>query len=642
MKSFVIPLCIVLAISVFVLACGDSSKTGSSGPAMRSYSVSVDSLADPNNFYPYLMDPVGNCMVPQSIQNSCHTSTTNAVTQLKYGPGFIGSSFGLPSKIIESINIDPLVQEELSVYSGATATYTAKHAPVAVENGQYTYFVFSGPVQLDDKVTVVTTSGGGNTSTSAAFLRKSDSKSNALGIYLARFNHITSRVSAPLLIHVKHTDDPHDNAVLNFDDMGNLFILISGRSLNRSALLYFIELPSQQRIFNSDVISLKNISPDNIDYSTIRGTEITYPDIAGITYPKLLRVSGGFRLIYTAYCLKGEKPSCDLSRQLWSARLKYDDAISDKAILDQIQPLAAFGGHYAMAASTPDGQYIAVVFNLLEEGSPSNRTNLYALFSNDQGQSWRSITDTSGSGVSVDDLLPLNSEDELDKVVVFKPLKRSGRTQQRIYLKDISLTNKNGLFELKVLYVAGVGNDSHSPTLNNSHYLGYAYLGDSQWHNQTLTREIDHNYSTGFIYNGADDLTRVYFPATPENNNNGLAGGAAAYLDVKTVNQNLTYITRLKQVNSPEYLSKLCEINFLRAVANSSFDGFVGIGGAANPYQFMSDSANQDLPASPLFIFDDKANIYRLPMSLVALDENQEMPLSQVDKNSLLQCDSGA
>lgn len=643
MNKIITNLLLCLFATIAVQGCGSgSSDSGSNSVRARSYSVSADALIDPHNFYPYLRNPSGQCIVPQNIQNSCHSETSRSITQLKMGPGFMGSSFGLAIQDNVSINIDPEEFESFSIYSGATATYTAKHYPVAVENSHYTYFVFSGPAQLDGEDTVASTSGGGQTSTTSAFFRQTDRKSNALGIYVARFNHLTNKVSAPLLIHVKHTDDPHDNAVLNFDQDGNLYIMISGRSLSRSALLYFIEQPSQQSIFGGDNILLKNITPPNINYSSLVRTDITHPDFAGVTYPKLLRIEGGFRLIYTLYCLKGVRDTCDGTRQLWSARLTYDDSVADRAILDQVTPLAAYGGHYAIAGSTQDGKDIAIAFNLLVDSDPANRTNLYVLYSQDSGASWRSITNASGSGQALSDSLPFNNEQGLDRIAVMKLPRQSGRVQQRIYLKDISLARTDELLDLQILYVNGTGANSHTPTLSDTHTLAYAYLGNSNWENRSVTREIDHNYSTGFISQNENNLTRLFFPATPENNNNGLAGGAPAYVDVNGATANTTYLTPLNKVGEPGYLSDLCEINYLRAVANKTFSGFVGLGSASNPYRFVEDESNNMLPASPMYIFDASANLYQLPMNLSDMDENLEMPIKLIENGTALQCNSSA
>jgi hypothetical protein len=135
-------------------------------------------------------------------------------------------------------------------------TYTAKHYPVAVEQDHFTYFVFSGPAPLTNNKTIIASTDGatnpeGSPTANPKFAR-ADGATNALGIFVARFNHQSNKVSAPLLVHAKFTDDPHDNAVINKDDDGNLYILVAGRANKRGAFLY--------RLSKNNVTSTKTFS----------------------------------------------------------------------------------------------------------------------------------------------------------------------------------------------------------------------------------------------------------------------------------------------------------------------------------------------------------------------------------------------
>jgi hypothetical protein len=631
-----------LLFCLFLMYClsgCNSSSESSSSHKPTSYRVGVTPLADPQNVYPYLQSQDGVCIDTSTA--SCTGNGGSGVTQLKAGPGFIGFPFALQDSNSTTLSLGSAVLNSVATYSGPTATYSAKHYPVAVEHGAYTYFVFSGPAMLDNSDLVLSTDKGGKVSTGELFRRPDDAKSNALAIYVARLNHKTGKVSAPLLIHVKHSDDPHDNAVLNFDSKGDLYILISGRSLSRSALLYLIEQPGQTLVFNSNNLTLRNISPENIDYSTLPGQQISVPDFASITYPKLLKVEDGFRLIYSLYCTKGLNASCNNTRQLWTAKLVYNPALSDIAVLQAPRAIAAIDGHYVLATSSEDGRDIALAFNLLMDSDAANRTNLYFLYSNDSGETWRYIDSFTGARLSAEELLPINSRSRLAKVAAVTFHQYGDKVSNRVYLKDLLITGSGAQLTPLVAFVHSVGLDSHTPTLANIHRLELASLSNGRWKTTTLSGEIDHNYSTGFLNKRDEESWRMYFPATPENNNNGLAGGAPAYVDLARPDE-VNYLSTLKDVNNSNYLDKLCEINYLRPVLHQHFAGFVGFGSASNPYQFDPDSANKHLPASPLYIIDNEAHLYRLPMLIAEQDENEEMPIQLVDSGELLACDSAA
>ena len=631
-----------LLFVALVTGCGSSGSDSSpTQSAPSGYRVGLKAATDPLNFYPYLTDIDGVCLAPGDLTSSCNTNDSRRVSQLSTGSGFVGFPYGLKGFTRDDLDLDPEVAESISIYSGAAATYTAKHSPVAVEHSGFTYFVFSGPASLDGQDTVLSTDNNGSVTTSDSFLRDSDKKSNALGIYVARFNRLTKKVSAPLLVHVKNTDDPHDNAVLNFDDEGNLYVLISGRSLLRSALLYFIEKPSSVALFDSSQLTLKDISPENINYSSLGFNKISTPEFASITYPKLLKINDGFRLIYNIYCLNGGNSSCNGTRQLWSAKLTYDPNVSDLAEMEQVQPLAAIGGHYAVATVADNGRDIAVAFNYLHRESAADRTNLYVLTSRDGGETWSSLSPFSGEQTALDDVLPIGSFRDLEQANAVKLYPGNGNVVHRIYVKDVIFRPQSGNLLPVVLYVGSTGRFSHNPTLQPIHYLGVAEHNGRGWEVKSVSREIDHNYSSGFLYFDAQQKLHSLFPGTPLGNRNGLAGGAFAHLPLDDGGA-LTYLNELRQVGQPGYLNGLCEVNYLRGVQDHNTGGIVGIGSAANPYQFESGSSNENLPASPLFLIDESNAVYRLPMILQNADENGEYALTTLSQQGPLNCQSSS
>lgn len=644
-KNFVftsIKFILLISGMLIVSACGSSDSNAPTTQTSSSpgYRVGQKATVDPQNYYPHLVDSDGVCLTPDNLSSSCKTNVGRQVTQLSAATGFIGYSYGLNGFNRSDLDLDPNEQERIPTYSGPTATYSAKHFPVAAEQGNYTYFVYSGPATLDNSSQVLSTDNNGRVTTFDNFLRTSDAKSNALAIYLARYNHKTKKVSAPLLVHVKNTDDPHDNAVLNFDSQGNLYILVSGRSLIRSALLYFIEAPNSQTRFDSNHLILKDISPENIDYTDLGASKITTPDFAGITYPKLLRINDGFRLIYTLYCLNGGNQSCHGTRQLWSAKLTFNSSTSDRALLEQVQPLAALGGHYAVASASEDGKNVAIAFNYLHEASTSNRTNLYVLLSRDGGENWSSISPFSFTESDLTADLPLSTPGELDQANVLNVFPGKGNVLHRIYVKDVSFKMVGGKLMPLVLFVGSSGRYSHNPTLQPIHYLGLAEFTEKGWFTRAISSDIDHNYSTGFLHVQNAQLVSSFFPAAPEENRNALAGGAFAKVKVGLEPNATEYLTVLDQTMTEGYLTGLCETNYLRRVVHSTEGNIIGIASASNPYKFESHSSNPDAPASPIYLIDEQENLYLLPMVIDSLDENGEASVTLVEKNKPLRCDS--
>lgn len=627
-------------LSFFTWISGCGGGGGSSSDEIitpTGYLVGPSTRSDPGNVYPGLLTPQGSC-----IADAAQCEGTDKVTQLKMAEGFTGFPYGLANDAQSSFNLDPDVDERIHTYSGTLSTYTAKHFPVAVEHGNFTYFIYTGPVQLDERQRTATTQGGGRLTTSPEFLRQSDGRSNVVAIYLSRYNHQTGKVAAPVLIHAKNTDDPHDNAVLNFDQQGNLYILISGRDVIRSALLYFIAQPGSQSKLSAETLELANISPQNLDYTSLFGEDFPAPGFAAINYPKLFTVEGGLRLIYTLYCNRQLGDNCGTPvRQIWSAMLTFDPASDSRATLEAPQLLASLGGHYAIANASRDGQDMVLAFNVLMQGQVADRANLYFLYSNDSGETWRYVDRRSGQRRSAQSLLPILEPDQLSQVAVFERHRFSTGVTERTYLKDIVFTGQGDSLQPSILFLTSRGGGSHQPTLENRHTLRLATLQNAQWQVTDLTTAIDHNYSTGFLHRGTDGQAASYFPATPEDSNNGMAGGVPAKIGIASGQPvgNLEYFSAPTTPGEAGYLATLCETNYLRSVHHRQQGSIIGVASAANAYQFVPQRANQNLPAAPILLLTDADDILVLPQQFETLDENLETLPLRLTSGESIQCD---
>lgn len=533
---------------------------------------------DDFNVYKYFKKSDGTCLYNKK---DCSALTQHSVTQFKKVDHFNGGVFGLNQQFSVDINGDG-IKESVPKYSGNLSTYTAKHYPTAVKHSNnLVYFTYSGPVKLDGSDTYASTAGEGQTTTPSQFF-DSRGKSRALGIYLAQYNPAIDKVSEPVLIHAKYTDDPHDNAVVNIDDEGYIYVLVAGRGQRRGAFLYKSTLPGA-------IDSFSDISPDNVDYTNFNSGF----DHIGIAYPKMFWINsdgGYFRLIYTVYC---NSPACG-QRNIFSAKLNING--TTKATLTQIDRIAGFKGHYSIANAR--GNDIVVAFNVHLNNSVDHRTNLYYMHSNDGGASWNNANN---SPVTI----PMLTQASLDQVTAREYYHEGQTVKRRIYIKDINFSGTGNNKKPMILYVGAIGTNSYIPNTTVDHYLAKAFHDGTKWTQARLSNDVDHNYSSGMLVSDNSDTYDIYFPATAQNENNALGGGAVAKTvtlgDSKT-QYNLTYMTQPKAqtdyASNTEYFNRMCEFNYIRAIhSNDSKSGVVGIAAAGNPYRYALESS-----ASPLFI----------------------------------------
>ncbi|WP_141096234.1 hypothetical protein [Lacimicrobium sp. SS2-24] len=620
---------------LLVSACGGGSS-GSSQPTSYESDVVADPTAESTNTHPLLRNSSGDCL--NSV--SC-ASSESVVTKYSESPGFIGHVFGLGSTREYSFTLDPQVGTSvtLSHYSGPVATYSAKHYPTAVASERYTYFVFTGPVITDDGKQVLHSSGGGDRVSSPLFQRE-DGRTNAVGTFLARYNHASKKVSKPLLLHAKHTDDPHDNAVLNFDNDGNLYVLIAGREVRRSSLMFFIESPDQHSRFAADELIIRDISPDNLDYRGYAPSGLIAPPFTPVSYPHLLNTTEGLRLVFTLYCNGNHKNQCaKTTRQIWSAKIAFDPNGDDKATIIDPVPLAAYQGHYFMARVGENRRDIGLVFNYHPEGEVSQRTNLYYLFSNDAGESWQYFHPDTGEPLSAQELLPLTSPSEL-KLVAALEYDFKDKVKQRIYLKDLHLTGEGSAMNPAALFTLTSGAAQHEPTLSEGHRLMLSYRSQREWQHQTVTDHVDHNYSTGFLFRSDLQEYQVFFPGTRPGNGNAMAGGVPASVKVSAGASEVEYYGAGQSVvGENHYLTSLCEMNYARSIKEAPADGMIGIAAAANPYQFIPVSFNSNMPSAPLMMVDGSGTWYRLPLTIRDADQQGEVALTKISRGEKLNCD---
>ncbi|MCX7885863.1 MAG: BNR repeat-containing protein [Verrucomicrobiae bacterium] len=211
-------------------------------------------------------------------------------------------------------------------YSGGLGTYTANHNPLAVYAPKVnkTFFTYGGTTAKDKR---------------------------HLLIMVSYYDHNTGTVPRPVIVHDKQgVDDPHDNASINIDPDGHIWIFVSGRGRIRPGFKY------------------RSLQPYSIaGFERIYEGEMTYPQ------PWPLHGAGWLHL-FTKYT-KG--------REL------YWETSADGRTWSQHQKLAGFGGHYQVSEARAGK--VGTFFNYHPGGSPDKRTNLYYVQSEDAGRTWTTV-----------------------------------------------------------------------------------------------------------------------------------------------------------------------------------------------------------------------------------------------------------
>ena len=179
------------------------------------------------------------------------------------------------------------------------------------------------------------------------------SEERHLLIMISYYDHKSKTVPKPVIVCDKQgINDPHDNAALSIDNSGFIWVFVSGRSRSRSGFIF------------------KSSKPFSIEsFDLIREGEMTYPQ------PWWVR-GEGFLYLFTKYT-KG--------RELyWSTSPDGINWSSD-------QKLAGMGGHYQVTNMT--GNKLVSVFNYHPGGNVDKRTNIYAICTEDMGNTWKTIDD---------------------------------------------------------------------------------------------------------------------------------------------------------------------------------------------------------------------------------------------------------
>jgi hypothetical protein len=301
-------------------------------------------------------------------------------------------------------------------YSGGLGTYTANHQPVAIHAAavRKTFFVYGGTPSSD---------------------------SRQLLIMASYYDHARHLLPKPTVVHVDQgVDDPHDNASLQIDATGHLWIFKSGRNTTRPGVIYRSERPYSTEAFQR-----------------ISSSVFTYPQV-------WYDATRGFMLLHTQYT---------------RGRELYWRTSADGVAWSETRKLAGFDGHYQVSGYG-HGK-LATFFNWHPAGDNDRRTNIYYAQSTDFGETW-----TTADGKVLE--LPLATA---DNGALIANLQAEGGF---MYTCDLNFDREGRPILLMIVGRAGEPGPKGDPR----EWTLYHWSGRA-WEKRVITHS-DHNYDMGSLH----------------------------------------------------------------------------------------------------------------------------------------------
>jgi hypothetical protein len=301
-------------------------------------------------------------------------------------------------------------------YTGGLGTYTANHQPTAVHAPAVnkTFFVYGGAPSAEER---------------------------QLMVMVSYYDHAAHRVPRPTTVHVDPgVEDPHDNAAIQLDAAGYLWIFKSGRNISRRGYIYKSELP----------------------YSIAR-FELIWR--GAITYPQAWHdPERGFLLLHTQYT---------------RGRELYFKTSPNGGEWSEPRKLAGFDGHYQVSAAR--GRKVATFFNWHPGGDNDRRTNVYYAQTEDHGETWTTVD---GRPLA----LPLASADNDARVVDLEAQSRF------VYTCDLNFDQHGHPILLYIVSRSG----EPGPQGNPREWTLLHWTG-TEWVHRVVAHS-DHNYDMGSLH----------------------------------------------------------------------------------------------------------------------------------------------
>ncbi|WP_256009056.1 BNR-4 repeat-containing protein [Desertivirga xinjiangensis] len=432
--------------------------------------------------------------------------------------------------------IGPTGNEYAYKYSGGLGTYPSNHYPfsVYVKEKDKTFFCYGG----------------------------TDSAGTTLYHQVGYYDHRSGMVSRPTIVMDKATGDAHDNPVIQVDKDGYIWLFSTSHGTGRPSFIH------------------KSLKPFDISqFETVRATKQENGRTVAMDNFSYLQVyyhaERGFLGLFTSYENRKLRFGNKNTRNI--AWMTSKDGIhwSDWKFIAKIEE-----GHYQTSGQWKNrvGTSFNYHPNLAEGEGLDHRTNIYYLYTDDNGQSWKAA-----SGKSPDMPLTTISNEALVYDYAAEGL--------NVYINDLNFDRKGNPV---ILYETGKG---YAPGVQNGlKQWNVAYWTGQKWRISRVTSS-DHNYDMGSLY-VAKDVWRIIAPTEtgPQSYN---AGGEIVMWESR--DKGVTW-TKQKQMTR----NSLFNHSYPRRPVNAD-KGF---------YAFWADGNARERSASSLYFADSDGKVYRLPAKM--------------------------
>jgi hypothetical protein len=431
--------------------------------------------------------------------------------------------------------IGPTKNEYAYKYSGGLGTYPANHHPFAVYAPavRKTFFCYGGVP---------------------------DSSSRALGHYVGSFDHRTRRVSRPVLVLNKKTDDAHDNPVLQIDRAGYLWLFSTSHGTDRPSFIHRSRKPY-------DLATFDRIDATRLDSA---GQQVPFNNFS--YFQAHYQPGRGFLALMTHYD-RNVLPHDPRKPRRTISFLTSPDGVtwSDWQDVGTVQE-----GHYQTSAQR--GARVASAFNHHPHRTPGAgldyRTNLYYVETDDFGKTWHAADGTPLT-------LPLTGT---TTPALVHDYAREGRN---VYINDVNFDESGHPL---LFYLTSAGPD---PGPGSGPYRWHLAQWDGRAWQLRDVAESDHNYDMGSLY--VEGKTwRIIGPRYPGPQAFG-TGGELAVLETRDAGQ--TWKTRPLTSRSARNHS------YPRRPVDAHPDF----------YAFWTDGHARQPSASMLYFADRRGRVYQLP-----------------------------
>lgn len=430
-----------------------------------------------------------------------------------------------------------LKSEYVFKYAGGLGTYPANHYPfsVYVPEVDKTFFCYGG----------------------------TDHAEKTMYHEVAYFDHKTGMVSRPTILLDKATTDAHDNPVMQVDKEGYIWLFSTAHGTGRPSFIHRSEKPY-------DISSFVNVHPTKIkDGKEVPMNNFSYLQIY---YTR----DNGFIGLFTHYELQQRqfgKKVCRVIGYMTSPDGVHWSEWKDIANIED--------GHYQTSGQW--GKRIGTSFNYHPDkkvgGGLNYRTNLYYVYTDDHGKSWR----------TADDKLVQTPLTTIKNPALVHDYASEGL---KVYINDLNFDADGHpviLYELTTGFEPGPENGPRP--WYTAHWTG------SQWDILPMTTS-DNNYDMGSLYIESDGTWRVIAPTDPGPQAYNTGGSIVMWTSadqghhwkrVKTLTPNC--------VNNQQYPRRPVNAN----------PGF---------YAFWADGNGRKKSNSNLYFADKEGHVFMLPREM--------------------------